>query len=132
MDMDIRSVALFKVGRDYGVTFLDLKLAGLKEADERTARLSSELASIERELVGVMPKLGEMYAFDVTMEDAAGRKYVARLYAHSGIIHYVVLISPKNTVRGLAKRLSAQGWKLLVLIEKKAVKRSAPSETDVQ
>ncbi|MGC9050156.1 hypothetical protein [Pyrobaculum sp.] len=130
--MGIRSVALFKVGRDYGVTFLDLKLAGLKEAGEKAGRLSGELESIERELVGVVPRLEEMYALDVAMEDAAGRRYAARLYAHGGVIHYVVLISPKNTVRSLAKRLSAQGWKPLVWIEKKGVKRSAPSETDVQ
>lgn len=130
--MGIRSVALFKVGRDYGVTFLDLKLAGLKESGGKATRLSNELESIENELVGVVPRLGEMYALDVAVEDAAGRRYVARLYALGGVIHYVVLISPKNAVKGLAKRLSAQGWKLLVLIERKAVKRSATSETDVQ
>ncbi|NYR15377.1 hypothetical protein HC235_05320 [Pyrobaculum arsenaticum] len=128
----MRSIALFKVGRDYGVTSLDLKIAGLKDTGEKPSRYANEFAYIEGELVSAVPALREMYSFDTILEDMSGRRYYARFYAVDGVVYYAVLISQRGTVRGLVKRLVAQGWRLLFMIEKKVVKKNLPSETDVR
>lgn len=129
--MAMRSIALFKVGRDYGVTFLDLKIAGLRDTASKPSKYEKELRAIEEELIGFMPKLREMYAMDTVLEDTAGRNYLARFYTYGGVIYYALLISPKNTLRTTARKLASQGWRLLVMIEKKAVKKT-PSETDAR
>ncbi|ABL87551.1 conserved hypothetical protein [Pyrobaculum islandicum DSM 4184] len=127
----MRAVALLKVGRDYGVTFLDLKIAGLRETDTKLAKYAEELEMIQNDLIGIMPKLKEMYVLDITLEDTMGRRYIARFYTYGGIVYYAILISPKSTMGTVLKKLTQQGWKLLILIERKAVKKSA-SETDVR
>lgn len=128
----MRGVALLKVGRDYGVAFLDLRLAGLRDTGVKPVKYVEELQAIQEDLLLAMPKLKDMYVLDTVLEDTAGRRYIARLYTYGGVVYYVVLISPKNTLRGVLKRLIQQGWRPLLHIEKKAVKRSTTSETDVR
>jgi hypothetical protein len=48
------------------------------------------------------------------------------------VVYYVILASPKNTLRGVLKRLTQQGWRLLIHVERKTVKRSTTSETDAR
>lgn len=122
-------MAFLKVDRDYGVVFLDLKLAGLREAEGAPARYAQTLEAIQQDLVKIMPKLKDMYTLDVALEDTAGRRFVARFYTYGGIVYYAVLISEKNKLGSLLRKLTAHGWRLLVLIEKKAVKKN---ETDVR
>lgn len=126
----MRSVALLKVGRDYGVVFLDLRIAGLKSLDEKPGKYLEQLEAIQQDLMAVIPALREMYVLDAVFEDTAGRRYVARLYTQGGVVHYVVLASPKNTLRSILRHLRQQGWTLLIKIEKKTLKKV--SETDFQ
>jgi len=130
--VSVKSVAVLKVGRDYGVALLDLKIAGLREVEGRVDKYRQVLDSIQTDVAEALPHLGGLYALDIALEDAVGRRYFARLLVSDGIVHYVVLTSPKNSLRGVLKRLMAQGWALLVLVEKKSLKTSPPSETDVQ
>jgi hypothetical protein len=122
----VRSIALFRVGRDNGVTALDMRISGLRETDAELSRHAGELNAIQEELAGVMPKLKDMYALDLVLEDSLRRRYIARLYTHGGIVHYALLISPHGTLRKVAKRLAQQGWELLVFIER-LVRASAAS-----
>ncbi len=118
----MKSVALFHVNRDWGVVMLDLKIAGLTEdSREKTSVLPEE---IERDLHNAIAGLSEMYRFDMALRDMMGRRYLASLYVDSGIVHYVVLISSKHTLRGVVKRLKQQVWRLLLSIEQKQAKKT--------
>jgi len=130
--VSVKSIAVLKVGRDYGVTLLDLKIAGLREIEGRVDKYRQVLDSIQADIAEALPHFGNLYTLDMALEDAVGRRYFARLLVSDGIVHYVVLSSPKNSLRGVLRRLTAQGWTLLVLVEKKSLKTSPPSETDVQ
>ncbi|MEM0369197.1 MAG: hypothetical protein QXU58_03735 [Pyrobaculum sp.] len=126
----MKSIAILKVGRDYGVVFLDLRIAGLKSRGERLEKPLDQLEAIHKDLLEIMPTLREMYYLDVALEDTASRKYIARLYTHGGVVYYVVLASPKNSLRSVLRHLKQQGWELLVRIEKKSLRKV--SETDFQ
>jgi hypothetical protein len=128
----MRAVALLRAGRDYGVAFLDFRIAGLRETGTKPVKYVEELEAIQGDLLAVMPKLKDMYVLDTVLEDTAGRRYVARLYTSGGVVYYVILASPKNTLRGVLKRLTQQGWRVLIHVERKTVKRSTTSETDAQ
>ncbi|MEM1519655.1 MAG: hypothetical protein QXK71_02330 [Pyrobaculum sp.] len=126
----MKSIAILKVGRDYGVVFLDLRIAGLKSRGERLEKPLDQLEAIHKDLLEIMPTLREMYYLDVALEDTASRKYIARLYTHGGVVYYVVLASPKNSLRSVLRHLKQQGWEPLVRIEKKSLRKV--SETDFQ
>lgn len=128
--MTVRSLALLYVGRDYGVALLDMKLAGLRESTTRHAKLSQYIEAVEQELIQAMPPIRDYYPMDLAFEDEAGRKYVVRLYMNEGIIWYALFLCPKNSLRGVLRRLSQQGWRLVVSLEKKTVKTQ--SEPGVQ
>ncbi|MEZ0320171.1 MAG: hypothetical protein ABWK05_09330 [Pyrobaculum sp.] len=129
--MVMKSVALLKVGRDYGVAFLDLGIAGLRDTKTKPVKYAEQLEVIQQDIAQAIPQLGGLYSLDTVLEDSAGRRYLARLYMGGGIVHYVVLASPKNSLKGVLKKLTQQGWKVLLLVEKKTVKTPSP-ETDVR
>ncbi|MEM0468419.1 MAG: hypothetical protein QXT27_04410, partial [Pyrobaculum sp.] len=70
----MKSIAILKVGRDYGVVFLDLRIAGLKSRGERLEKPLDQLEAIHKDLLEIMPTLREMYYLDVALEDTASRK----------------------------------------------------------
>jgi hypothetical protein len=107
--VDMKAVALLRVGRDYGVTFLDLRIAGLRETEVKPLKYVEELEAVQEDLVATMPKLKDMYVLDTMLEDTAGRRYIARLYTYGGIVYYAVLASPKNSLKGCSRDLHNRG-----------------------
>ncbi|MFN3804582.1 MAG: hypothetical protein ACK4SY_05965 [Pyrobaculum sp.] len=135
----VRSIALLEVRRDYGVVFLDINIAGLRDVGEKGRpglrpgeSISSEyrqyLDRVEAELSEVVPTLKRLYPVDHLLKDTAGRSYVARFYTAEGIVHYCMLTSP-HPLRKVARRLARQGWRLLALIEPKSIQKTR-SETE--
>ncbi len=123
--MAVRSVALLKVGKDFGVVMFEIKIVGLRELDERPEELVTNMAEIEREIAHIVPELSGMSHADVVVEDSGRRLYIARLYLANARVEYVLFISPKNSMRRLLNKFVEQGWSVRFLIEKKtAAKKS--------
>ncbi|MDT7869785.1 MAG: hypothetical protein RXQ56_03800 [Thermoproteus sp.] len=123
--MGVRSVVLLRVGKDFGVVMLEMKVVGLRELDEEPRDVVGDILEIEREVLRIMPELSSMSHADVVVEDGGRRFYVARLYLNDARVEYVLLISPKNSLRGLLRRFVEQGWSVRFLVEKRtAAKKS--------
>ncbi|MFN7105863.1 MAG: hypothetical protein ACK4M3_04705 [Pyrobaculum sp.] len=136
----VRSIALLEARRDYGVVFLDINIAGLKDVGENGKEpglrpgesISGEyrqyLDRVEAELSEVVPTLKRLYPVDHLLKDTTGKSYVARFYTAEGIVYLCMLTSP-HPLRKVVKRLTRQGWRLLALIEPKSVQKTR-SETE--
>lgn len=123
--MGVRSVALLKVGKDFGVVMFEIKIVGLRELDERPEEIVADMAEIEREVLRILPELSSMSHTDIVVEDSGRRLYVARLYINNARVEYALLISPRNSMRKLLHKFVEQGWSVRFLIEKKtAAKKS--------
>ncbi len=123
--MGVRSVALLKVGKDFGVVMFEIKIVGLRELDERPEEIVADMAEIEREVLRILPELSSMSHTDIVVEDSGRRLYVARLYINNARVEYALLISPRNSMRRLLHKFVEQGWSVRFLIEKKtAAKKS--------
>ncbi|MEZ0248916.1 MAG: hypothetical protein ABWJ97_06555 [Thermoproteus sp.] len=121
--MGIRSVALLRAGKDFGVVMLEIKIVGLRELDEEPAKVG-DIAEIEREVLHIVPELSSMSHTDVVLEDGGRRSYLARLYLDNARVEYVLLVSPKSSMRSLIRKFVEQGWAVKFLVERKtAAKR---------
>lgn len=123
--MRARSIALFSTAKDFDVVMFEMKIVGLRELNDGPGDMSAALDEVERELRLVVPKLGEVAHTDLLMEDNARRLYLLRLYVNNAKVEHVLILSSRNTIRGLVRKLLGQGWGLKLLLERKAAaKRS--------
>ncbi len=112
-------MALLRVGKDFGVVMLEMKVVGLRELDEEPRDVVGDMLEIEKEVLRIMPELSSMSHSDAVVEDGGRRFYVARFYLNNARVEYVLLISPKNSLRGLIRKFVEQGWSVKFLVEKK-------------
>ncbi|MFB6489764.1 MAG: hypothetical protein TU35_000715 [Thermoproteus sp. AZ2] len=123
--MRVRSIALFSTAKDFDVAMFEMKIVGLRELDDGPGEMSAALDEVEKELHSIMPRLREMAHTDLLMEDNARRLYLVRLYVNNAKVEHVLILSSRNTIRGLVRKLLGQGWGLKFLLERKAAaKRS--------
>lgn len=123
--MKVRSIAVFSTGRDFNVAMLEMKIVGVRELGDDPGDMSKIADKIELELAPIVPRLRELPRTDLLMEDTARRLYLVRLYLYNARAEYILILSPRNTIRSLARKLAEQGWSLRLLVERKAAaKRS--------
>lgn len=127
----MRSMALFLVQRDYDVVLLDLRIAGLRPMESRPPVVQG-LEAIEAELRHVVRDLADHYVLDLGLESPSGTRHMARLYARDANVKYVLLLSPRASLRGPLRRLRQQGWRVMVALEAKVARPSAASGTDLR
>lgn len=123
--MDVRSVALLKVGKDYGVVMFEMKIVGLRELDEDPKLYIGDVENIEAEILRVVPEISSMPHSDILVEDNGRRMYLVRLYLGDGRVEYALIISPRNSVKGLIKKLLDQRWALRFLVEQRKVAKQS-------
>lgn len=116
---------MFSTGRDFNVAMLEMKIVGARELGDDPGDMSKIADKIELELAPIVPRLRELPRTDLLMEDTARRLYLVRLYLNNARAEYILILSPRNTIRSLARKLAEQGWSLRLLVERKAAaKRS--------